>query len=145
MLGRIVGIDPGKTTGIVSFTINENEIWSGESYELDLVDTGNYLASIPNISEIETIIAYEVANKFQVSGHMSSEVIGLARYFALKAGIEFVPVTQSSHKKLITRDVLKRAGLYVPGTHAKDAAGVGLFTAVNCKLIDPWFLRPKEA
>jgi hypothetical protein len=126
MLYRVVGIDPGLTTGLVAFTVDESGISDIESYELDLVGVGHYLTQRP-----WDVMAYEVANKFQASGHMSSETIGLARYFCLLRNTDFIPVTQSSHKKLITRPVLKRAGLYVPGGHAKDAAGVALFHVVT--------------
>lgn len=139
---RIIALDPGLTTGVVSFTISENKINCVESFELDLVGVGNYFESISLTPD--TIMAYEVANKFQASGHVSSEVIGLGRYFSLKIGIEYIPVTQSSHKKLITRDVLNRAGLNIKGTHAKDAAGVGLFVAVTRYKLVTNVLRQEE-
>lgn len=132
MLYRIVGIDPGLTTGLVSFAIEDDKISCIESHELDIVGIGDYFSSCVDKN---TIVAYEVANKFQASGHLSSEVIGLARYFSLECGSQFIPVTQSSHKKLITRQVLKNSGLLVKGVHARDAAGVAIFTAVtklNC-------------
>lgn len=143
MLCRVVGVDPGLTTGLTAFTVNENEISAVESYELDLVGVGNFFA-YEQFHHSMVHIGYEVANKFQASGHLSSEVIGVVRYFAMKNKTDLNPVTQSSHKKLITRDVLKKAGLYVKGTHAKDAAGVALFMAVNLKLLRPWFLQPEE-
>lgn len=140
---RIIALDPGLITGVVSFTITEEQINCVDSHELDLVGVGNYLESISLTSD--TVMAFEVANKFQVSGHLSSEVIGLGRYFSLKAGTEYIPVTQSSHKGLITRDVLKRAGLYVKGTHAKDAAGVGLFVAITRYKLITNVLRQEES
>lgn len=129
MFYRIVAADPGLTTGLVSFTIDgKDQIGCIESYQLDLVGIGNYFS---RYIEESTIICYEVANKFQASGHMSSEVIGLVKYFASVAGAKCVPVTQSSHKRLITKEVLKRANLDVKGDHAKDAARVGLFHSVT--------------
>jgi hypothetical protein len=132
-----VAIDPGQTTGLVAFTVLDNTLNLVDSYELDLVGIGNYLQERPY-----DIVAFEVANKFQVSGHMSSEVIGLAKYFGLTRGARIESVLQASHKRLITREVLQRAGMNVKGGHAKDAAGVGLFAVVNLKLMDDlWFLR----
>jgi len=126
---RIVGVDPGLMTGLVSFTIDGSEhVDNIESYQLDLVGIGNYLAT--RIDQ-DTTVCYEVANKFQASGHMSSEVIGPVKYFTAIVGAKCVPVTQSSHKRLITKEVLKRARLDVKGDHAKDAARVGLFYTVT--------------
>lgn len=139
---RIIGLDPGGTTGIVSFTVSSEGINCVESYELDLYGVGEYLE---DTWLTDTIVAWEVANKFQASGHVSSEVIGLIKYIAGREGAEMKPVTQSSHKKLISRDVLKRAGLYVKGTHAKDAAGVGLYVAVTHLKLVQGVLRPEEA
>lgn len=143
MLYRIVGFDPGLKTGVTSFTVFENEIHCIESYELDILGVGQYLE---NRIDENTIIAYEVANKFQASGHMSSEIIGLVKYFSgLHAQSEY-SVTQSAWKNLITRDVLKRAGLNVKGTHAKDAAGIGLYVAVTrLSLMKDVLRRPEEA
>lgn len=145
MLYRIVGVDPGLTTGVVSFTVSYDGVSCVDSYELDLVGVGRYFEEIRLAEGVQTHFAYEVANKFQASGHMSSEVIGLVRYFATKARVPFHPVTQSGWKRLITRDILKLAGLHVKGTHAKDAAGVGLYAAVNSLQIMRQVLRPEEA
>jgi hypothetical protein len=143
MLYRIVAVDPGQTTGLTAFTVNDNEISCVDSYELDLVGIGDYFETMkigPGVT-----VCYEVANKFHASGHMSSEVIGIVKYFALKGGADLVSVTQSAHKRLISRDVLKRAGLYVPGGHAKDAASVGLFHVVGNWKQCQHVLRPEEA
>lgn len=137
---RILALDPGQTTGVVSFTIFEDEITCVESYELDLFGTGEYLRERPF-----DVLVYEVANKFQASGHVSSEIIGLAKYFSGIKGSDLYPVQQSAHKRLISRDVLKRAGLYVPGGHAKDAASVGLYAAVTHLNLCRGVLRPEEA
>lgn len=129
MLYRIVGIDPGQTTGIVSFTINDNdEVNCLEHEQLDLVGTGNWLEERINEG---AIVCYEVANKFQASGHVSSEVIGLVKYFTRLTGAQCVAVTQSAHKRLVTKEVLKRAHLDVKGDHAKDAARIALFHAIT--------------
>lgn len=139
---RFIGIDPGLQTGLISFSVNDDEIHCVESYELSLIEVGNYFEQLPPSSS--TVVSYEVSNKFQASGHLSSEVIGLCRFFTLKAGCDFISVTQSAHKRLITRDVLKRAGLYVKGVHAKDAAGIALFTVVTGYKLVPWVLRSEE-
>lgn|SRR5688572_1589663 len=129
MLYRIVGVDPGQTTGVVSFVIDDkDEIHCIEHEQLDLVSTGHYLRDRLNEG---AIVCYEVANKFQASGHISSEVIGLVKYFSKVNGSQCVGVTQSAHKRLVTKDVLKRAHLDVKGDHAKDAARIGLFHAIT--------------
>lgn len=139
---RIVGVDPGLMTGLTSFTIDGSDnIACVDSYQADHVGIGEYLSRF--IDE-DTIVCYEVANKFQASGHMSSEVIGLIKYFAAIAGARCIPVTQSAHKRLITKEVLKRAGLDVKGDHAKDAARVGLFHAVTKLQLGKSFLSQGE-
>lgn len=126
----------------MSFTINgSDEISCVNSYQLDHVGVGNYLSRFIGS---DTIVCYEVANKFQASGHMSSEVIGLIKYFAVVAGAHCIPVTQSAHKKLITKEVLKRAGLDVKGDHAKDAARVGIFHAITRLNLGKSFLSQGE-
>ena len=99
-----------------------------DAHQLDLVGIGRYLRERINP---ETIVCYEFANKFQASGHVSSEVIGLIKYYCELTHVKPVGVTQSAHKKLITKDVLKRAKLDVKGDHAKDAARVALFHSVT--------------
>jgi hypothetical protein len=141
---RFIGIDPGETTGIISFVIMDDEIFSVESHELDLIGVGNFISNFVHTNPIKTIVSFELANKLQASGHISSEVIGIVKYFSEKYGETPIGVTQSSHKRLINREVLKRSGLYVVGKHAKDAAGVALYTAVTSYKLVPWVLRTEE-
>ena len=129
-------------TGLTAFTIYEDKIDHVESYELDFVGVGRYFEQ--HKITPDTIIAYEVANKLQASGHVSSEVIGIVKYFTEINGANIVPVTQSAWKRLVTRDVIKRAGLNVKGTHAKDAAGIGLFQALRLHLVRWTLTAPEE-
>lgn len=139
---RFIGVDPGKVTGLVSFNAQENfllPIWGIEHWQLDHIAVGAWFEqwkTLNGMSHQDTIVAMEsfivtpgsVKKNFQ---SYSLETIGLVRYFVETAGLQLRMSAPSAHKKLITDDVLKRAGLWFPSEgHACDAARVSLHVAI---------------
>lgn len=139
---RFIGVDPGLVTGLVSFNAQDNEtlpLWGIQHWQLDHIAVGVWFdqwKSTNGISHQDTIIAMEsfiitpgTAKKTQAP--WSLETIGMVRYFVETAGLKLRMSAPSAHKKLITDDVLKRAGLWFPGEgHACDAARVALHVAI---------------
>lgn len=130
---RVIGIDPGKVTGICSFAISEEKLpVCVEAYELDYVGVGQYLEGM-NLVSSETVVICEAfiitpqtAKNSQAP--WSLEVVGLSRYICAKAGVPFFLQAPSSAKRLVTDGVLHSGGLYFKGKpHACDAARHALF------------------
>lgn len=133
---RFVGVDPGKTTGVCSFSIEKGEDYPSclESYELTFLGAGQYLEN--HMGSYETIIACEA---FLITSQTaknsqapwSLEVIGLVHYFSEKNHVPVVMQPPSFAKRLVSNDVLRRAKLYVAGEHARDAARHAAYLAMN--------------
>lgn len=146
---RFVGVDPGLKTGLCSFTVSEeDEITHGEHYEIDHLGVGQYFEnSITDWGDSGVIVAMESfiitpGTTKKTQAPWSLETIGIVRYFVEKAGGSLRMSAPSAHKKLITDDVLKRAGLHFPGEgHATDAARVGLHCAMIDHKLARWALR----
>lgn len=147
---RFIGCDPGLVTGLVSFHVDErNGIANIEHYQIDHIGLGNYFESLKTMwrtkrpEDWNTIIAMEsfiitpgTAKKTQAP--WSLESVGMVRYFVETSGFSLRMSAPSAHKKLISDDVLKSAGLYFPGEgHATDAARV----AVHVAIVDHKLLR----
>lgn len=128
---RLIGIDPGLVTGVVSLSVFENEIHNVEALQLDQMALGHYMETVHAqwrkcgdrpivICESFTITPQTGKNS---QAPWSLENIGIVRFFCGKAGFELVFQTPAAAKRLATDPVLKAAGLYWPGKgHAVDAA-----------------------
>jgi hypothetical protein len=134
---RIIGVDPGKVTGICSFYLDEYSEHPElvTPYELELSGVGQYfqnqLGSFNTVVACEAfIITPQTAKNSQAP--WSLETIGIVRYFCEKASVPFFLQAPSSAKRLVTDGVLKRAGLYFPGKgHSMDAARHALYLAMT--------------
>lgn len=131
---RIVGIDPGKTTGLVSFSVDEeDQIQCLESYELSFMGVGHYLASRLTKETIVVCEAFLITTQTAKNSQApwSLEAIGLARYFSELNGCQLKFYPPSFHKRLVTKKALQKVGLYVSGEHSRDAASVGLYYVIT--------------
>lgn len=130
---RIIGIDPGLKTGLVSFSISEENLpVCVEAYELEFVGVGRYLEYLNLVSSKTIVICEAFIITPQTAKNSpapwSLEVIGLARYICAKIGVPFFLQAPSSAKRLVSDGVLHRGGLYFKGKpHACDAARHALF------------------
>ena len=145
---RFVGIDPGLVTGLCSFTILEDEVGCVEHYQINHIGVGQYFEDRSNdwgkpgvIVAMESFIITPGTTK-KTQAPWSLETIGIVRYFVEKSGGQLRMSAPSAHKKLISDDVLKRAGLHFPGEgHATDAARVALNVAIVDHKMARWALR----
>ena len=132
---RIVAIDPGKITGLVSLTIDEEgNLENVEAHEIDHMGVGHYMEMLygqwrsTGVKPIVVIESFTItaATAKNSPAPWSLETIGIVRYFCDKAGFELVFQTPAQAKRLATDDILKAAGLYFKGNgfagHANDAA-----------------------
>lgn len=138
---RFIGVDPGLVTGLCSFNAQDSEvlpIWGIEHWQLDHIAVGQWFEnwkSTNGISHKDTVIAMEsfilTPGGKKTAAPWSLETIGVVRYFVETAGLSLRMSAPVAHKKLVTDDVLKRAGLWFPGEgHACDAARVALHVAI---------------
>lgn len=140
---RIIGIDPGLTTGLVSFTVVEDEIACIESYELDYRGVGSYLSTALHQGDLVACESFTItlATAKKSQAPWSLEVIGIVRYMCSRYQLEprlSAPVT---NKGLISDGVLKRAGLYdfydpmtgkkPASNHIRDAARAALYLTIT--------------
>jgi len=134
---RVIGCDPGKLSGICSFSIEEGEELPSciEHYELNHLGVGQYFAH--HLGTYQTVVALEtfiITNQTakNSAAPWSLETIGIVRYFCEMAHVPLFMQAPASAKRLIPDSVLKRAGLYWPGKpHAADSARHALYLAMT--------------
>ena len=128
---RIIGIDPGLTTGICSVGVTDGELTCIEHLQLDQMDTGHYIEGVyknwrregdkPIIVMESFLITAATAKNSQAP--WSLEVIGNVRFFCGKGGFTLKFQTPAQAKRLASDEFLKACGLYAKGLpHATDAA-----------------------
>ena len=146
---HVWGFDPGLATGWCHLSVHfDGEIGIFNCGEGDHFQIGNMLYDNPALKaavvkrEIETVFAVE---KFTISpgktqAPWSLETIGLIRYFSNFYHIPFFMSSPSQHKPLIKDEVIKRAGLWVPGKrHAMDAVRVAMYHLIKeRRLLTEW-------
>lgn len=128
---RIVGVDPGKTTGIMSFTVLEDGTVSCiEPLQLDFIGAGLYLSQRLKEGDIVACESYRFMPK-KAQDYSAPEVIGLVRYFCSRLGSDLIMQTPSAVKSLVSNEVLRRSGLYVQGDHARDASRHAVYAGLT--------------
>jgi hypothetical protein len=144
---RIIGVDPGKLTGICSFTVSNEEQLPClvEHFELNHMGVGQFFENILRVRNPhhETIVACE---NFRYDPKKPStwslETIGLVRYFCDLGEINMYMQDPHGAKALVPDDVLHRAGLYFTGKgHACDAARHALYFELIKKKLMHWTLK----
>lgn len=129
---HIYSFDPGETTGWCHISIHEDgEVGVFNCGETDHLGIGNMLFDnqalkhVLSKKEIETVFVIEkfIMNSKITQSPWSLETTGLIRYFALRYNVPLIDTQKPSEvKNLITNDVIKRAGFWVPGQgHAMDS------------------------
>lgn len=121
-------------TGWCHLSVNEGELGIFNSGEADHFQIGNMLYDNPALKaaadkkEIETVFIVEKYLMTATQSPWSLETIGLIQYFSYRYSILLEMYKPSEVKNLITNDVIKRAGLWVPGTrHAMDSVRLALY------------------
>ncbi len=119
---RILGIDPGGTTGLCSYVDGE---WV--SSQRSATEAAAYIRSWMAAQWSST--TYVVAERFVPSARTLSfqpdalEIIGYTKYLCLDEGLPFYIQTPAAAKGLATNELLKTIGAYQPKTpHGMDAA-----------------------
>lgn len=152
---RFIGCDPGLVTGLCSFTVLEDDTVSCvEHYQLDHIGTGSYFEGCRALWKSEgngdftnTVVVCEsfiitAATGKKTQSPYSLETIGAVKYFVETSGLKLNMVAPSAHKSLVTDDLLKRVGLYFPGSgHATDAARVAIYWALTQHKLLMWALK----
>ena len=132
----IIAQDPGKTTGIATWSTKGNTFQSSQ-FSLDeyyeymnaLRNKARAGVSIKFVSESFTITVQTAKN---AAAPWSLENIGIMRFVAKEYNEEVKHYSPSECKKFATDAKLKKTGWHVPGqVHANDAARVLLVYCVN--------------
>lgn len=146
---HVWAFDPGETTGWCHLSVHVGEagceVGIFNCGEADFFGIGNMLYDNPalraaaNKKEIETIFVVEkfIMQSKITQSPWSLETTGLIRYSGMHYGITVDDVQKPSEvKNLIKNDVIKRAGLYVPGKgHAMDAVRHALYYLIVKKKV----------
>lgn len=151
----VAGIDPGLTTGVCIFSIDPFDgVTQVSSDELDMLGVGHWMKTVmvnrhchrggPELQVVceKFTITQKTASNTQAP--WSLEVTGLVRWYTERYGFSLYQPMPSQTKALVTNDVLKRAGLFVKGEHARDAARAGLYWAISQKKIGMHYLLPED-
>lgn len=147
MVNQIFSFDPGLATGVCIWEEGEVDGW-----ECTFRQVGDLLVALASAVEKDAIV---VTESFTINNQTarnsqapwSLEVIGLIRYFSMVHHLELVFQQPSAAKRLITDDVIKRAGLWVPGKqHRMDATRhMMLFDITSGKgNYKEWLIPPEE-
>lgn len=133
---RVVGVDPGGTTGLAVVTFGEDSIEVTVAAELDRRSTYQYLYRMLNETDHDPIVAIAV-EKFVITARTAKltnqpdalKVIGAVEALALVTGgtvrvEEQLPVDA---KTAWSNSRLAEYGLSVKGGHAKDALRHAMF------------------
>lgn len=141
---HIYSFDPGLTTGWAHISVKDDEVSLFRHGQCDHYEIGDMLLNL-NVSQAVNcpdITLKFVCESFQMTpakspAPWSLETIGLIRYWANKYGIELKMYAPSEHKSLVSNDVIKRAGFWVPGQqHAMDAARLSIYYLIKeCGLL----------
>lgn len=152
----LAGVDPGLVTGVCQFCIDEQgTITLVSSDELDHLGVGHWMKKVmanrPYCGDYKAelqvvcerfIITTQTAKNSQAP--WSLEVTGLVRWYTERYGFALYQPIPSQTKALISNDVLKRAGLFVKGEHARDAARAALYYVVTQRRIGMQYLIDPE-
>lgn len=139
---HIWGFDPGERTGWCHISVFDGEVGVFNCGETDHIGIGNMLSDNPSLTaavnrkELEVVFVIErfVMNTKISPQPWSLETTGLVRYFAAHYAIPLHLQAPSEAKGLIKTDVIKRAGLYLPGAgHAMDSVRHALYYLVTKK------------
>lgn len=146
----ITGVDPGQTTGFCWLTINNDSSYTTETKQYQGVrDIGDFFRNRADWIHYSEDSQFVIANeRFTITpkspnSPWSLEVTGVLKYWADALHIEYKDFTPSQTKRLITNDVLHRAGMWTIGEdHARDASRVALYYAITQRkllthLVDP--------
>lgn len=125
---NVIAFDPGKATGVASYTSSEDFYESSErpgGWLGQVLDIQGFLVGYPwdhVICESFTVNA-GTAKKDQGAYPDVFSLIGTIRYLAWANGAEFHFQTPGEAKSFATNDKLKRLGWYKGGAgHADDAS-----------------------
>lgn len=128
----VLGVDPGKTTGValVDADLRTIETWELQFEELGIIEqhieTRRYSDEKLAVAIEQFLITMNTAKNTQAP--WSLEVIGLVRWWTLNA-VPFIMQQPASAKSFMTNHRLQQMGWYTRGKgHANDAARhAGLF------------------
>ena len=137
----IIGVDPGKTTGVATYNLETEEM---VAMQITFEDFGDWLnASLFNLKDQEVVVGCENfiirSIKFAQDAHWALENIGITRYLCHCYEKRFILQDPSNAKNFANDSKLRVAKWYLPGKgHANDAMRhVGLVMA-TLKIRPPW-------
>lgn len=128
---RVIGVDPGGTTGICWGDTDDMPLFEPTLAQLpDRMGVGNFVEKYMQVGVIlRPTHGVLVIERFDLRSNVKSQqldplyIIGMCEWLCWRHGWEFVLQTPAQAKSFATNDKLKAAGWYVPGQeHARDAS-----------------------
>jgi len=121
---RILAVDPGGTTGWVTYDTDTEEFRSGQEadrHEFCVLAAEALHFGVGTVVCEDFRITVQTAKKSQQPDAL--KIIGTTEYLATIEGAAFVLQTPGDAKRFSTDTRLKKAGFWTPGRrHANDAA-----------------------
>lgn len=130
---QIWAFDPGLTTGFAHIVYHLGEIVAWNVAQLDHEQVGDWMAATISLAPHDADENIIVCESFTMTMKKSQspwslEAIGLLRFASLKTGYPLVMQTPAAAKSLIRDEVIKSAGMYIPGKdHQRDAQRHALY------------------
>lgn len=141
----IIGIDPGKTSGLALYTVETKHMHGTEIGFNDFGDWFNTSLANLKTAGTEVVVVIErftiAANTIKKSqdAHWSLELIGVTRYLCHCYSTHLMFQMPSDAKHYATDEKLRKAEWYLPGKkHANDAMRHVSLAMASLKIPPPW-------
>ncbi|MCW2763864.1 MAG: hypothetical protein JWR85_4065 [Marmoricola sp.] len=135
--GWVLGIDPGKVTGLALYNINTGAMTTEEEPDGRAVVMEKWIEAFGPAVAVEAFVITAQTHK-NSAAPWSLWGIGVARHLAHKYGVPFTIQGQSASKNFSTDKKLKALGWYVRGKpHGVDAQRQVLLWLVDNGWWDP--------
>lgn len=121
----ILGVDPGKKTGVALLDLLTEQMidgWEVLDDKLGFLLEETIAERTPNLVVVSEAFVININTIKNTQAPWSLEGQGVARYLCRKYGVGFAVQAQSSAKRFATNERLHSLGWYVPGKgHLADA------------------------
>lgn len=134
----VIGIDPGLQTGVCEIEIEDGIIKTYNLFEWDFGQYCDWIKALTPWAMYQTDLTI-ACERFTITpktpakeAHWSIENTGIAKEWCRVFGANWFDARPAETKPLITNNVLKAGGLYVPSKgHALDSVRVALYYLIT--------------
>src|SRR5690348_10594298 len=123
----VLWIDPGKMTGLAYYGhLRQSEPYRWICDEFDFVNAGEQIKAITEAHWNTLSVGWETFTIFPktpaADAHHAIEMIGVARYHAMRHGCRILTPASPDQRKVATREMLEAIGWWMPGKDDAQSA-----------------------